>query len=597
MRLPNTFRVIHVWPVAFALTFVGCQTILPDTAQVSDASPAIIVEPTILPTPPEPVVTEPVAVEPMKPVPIMEINPPVIERAVLAPAPEYAEDHILEDVSLLFPERFNTTSAFDWPRQLSAYERDLWHEMRSRFTMNLDIDDARVDAELRWYSRNQGYFDRVANRARRYLPYVYQEILNSGLPIEIALLPVVESAYDPFAYSHGRASGMWQFIPGTGTYYGLKQDWWYDGRRDVVASTGAAIAFLQDLGRQFDGDWELALASYNSGAGTVRRAQRINRERGRPTDFWHLNLPAETRAYVPKMIALARIVADPSAYGLTLPVMSTDPYFDVVDIEGQMDLAQAARLADISLDELYLLNPGYNQWATHPDGPHYLLVPKEAAPILREELAYLPPEQRVNWARYQIRPGDSLITIARAHQTTVEVLQDVNNLRGSIIRAGDHLFIPTATAASTEYRFSADQRLDRRQNQAPGNGLERIDYVVQAGDSFWELSRTYNVNLRQLAQWNGKAPTDPIIVGDTLVIWTTPDRAAQMQVSTGPASRSVIRRVGYTVRNGDSLHRIADRFNVSVNQIQRWNPDAASRQYLQPGQSLTLYVDVTNGPQ
>lgn len=551
-----------------AFTVTACQVFSPDsTPSVSEKDSAIDIM----------VIEGPIA--------------PVRERTLLSPLPDYAEDHILEDMAVLFPQEFNADDAFAWPRQLAAYERDLWHEMRSRFVMDLTVEDPRIDAEIRWYSRNQGYFDRVSHRARRYLPYVYEQVLESGIPMEMALLPVIESAYDPFAYSHGRASGMWQFIPGTGTYYGLKQDWWYDGRRDVLASTDAAITFLGDLGRQFNGDWELALAAYNAGAGTVRRAQRINRERGLPTTFWHLGLPAETRAYVPKMVALARIVSDPAAYGLTLPVMSTEPYFDVVEIDGQMDLAQAARLADISLDELYLLNPGYNQWATHPDGPHYLLVPVESADLMRQELAYLPPEQRVNWTRYRIQPGDSLITIARAHQTTVDVLRDVNNIRSNIIRAGDHLLIPTASASSTAYRMSADQRLDRRQSQQPGNGLERVDHVVQPGDSFWDLSRKYNVNLRQLAQWNGKAPTDPIIVGQTLVIWTTPDRAAQ----AGPNQRSVIRRVGYTVRSGDSLHRIADRFNVSVNQIRQWNPDAASRQYLQPGQSLTLYVDVTNG--
>lgn len=518
---------------------------------------------------------------------------PEPEPVALPPVPDYPDDHIIEDLASLFPETFNQPEAFDWPRRISSYERDLWHDLRTGFTMNLDIDDPRVDAELRWYSRNQGYFDRVAHRSRRYLPYVYEQLVEHDLPLEMALLPIIESAYDPFAYSHGRASGMWQFIPGTGRHYGLAQDWWYDGRRDVVASTQAAIDFLTDLGRQFDGDWELALASYNAGAGTVRRAQRINRNEGLPENFWHLGLPSETRAYVPKMIALASIVADPEKYGIELPPMANEHYFDKVDIDGQIDLAQAARLADISLEELYLLNPGYNQWATHPDGPQYLLLPRESTERFRQELASLPADQRVSWSRYRIEPGDSLNTIARAHQTTVDVLRDVNELNSNVIRAGDHLLIPTATEQDSAYSMSAENRLERTQNRQPGDGLERLDYVVRPGDSFWDLAREYNVNVRQLARWNGKAPTDPIIVGEQLVIWTTPDRVRN---SSSPGTRSVVRRVGYTVRSGDNLSSIANRFNVSVSDIRSWNTDTLNGPYLQPGQRLDLYVDVTNGP-
>lgn len=550
------------------------------------------------PQPSEDIGLMPIA-EPPEPAPEPTVSvpsiPPEPEPQTLPPIPEYAEDHIVEEVALLFPESFHSPDVFDWPRQISAYERDIWHDLRSKFTMNLDIDDRRVDAELRWYSRNQGYFNRVADRARRYLPYVYQELVAHDMPLEMALLPIIESAYDPFAYSHGRASGMWQFIPGTGTYYGLHQDWWYDGRRDIVASTQAAIDFLSDLGKQFDGDWELALAAYNAGGGTVRRAQRINREQGLPTDFWHLGLPAETRAYVPKMIALATIVSDPEAHGITLPPMANQHYFEKIDIDGQIDLAQAARMADITLDELYLLNPGYNQWATHPDNAQYLLIPVEQADRFRTELAELPADRRVRWSRYQIQPGDSLITIARNHQTTVDVLRDVNELRSNVIRAGDHLLIPTASAQDSAYSMSADNRLERQQSRQPNNGLERLDYEVRPGDSFWDLAREYNVNVRQLASWNGKAPTDPIIVGERLVIWTTPDRVANA-TSAAPNSRSVVRRVGYTVRSGDNLSLIASRFNVTVSDIRGWNPDSLNGPYLQPGQRLNLYVDVTNGP-
>lgn len=578
--------IVPVFTASFLL-LAGCQSLAPEFAELSDDS--TLDEQEELESQPDD----------DDPIELVDAPPEVTsepEPHTLAPIPDYADDHIVEDLATLFPETYHSPEVFDWPRQISNYERDIWHDIRTKFTMNLDIDDPRVDAELRWYSRNQGYFNRVADRARRYLPYVYQELVAHDMPLELTLLPIIESAYDPFAYSHGRASGMWQFIPGTGAHYGLNQDWWYDGRRDIIASTQAAIDFMDDLGRQFDGDWELALAAYNAGGGTVRRAQRINREQGLPTNFWHLGLPAETRAYVPKMIALATIVSDPEAHGITLPPMANEPYFEKIDIDGQIDLAQAARLADISLEELYLLNPGYNQWATHPSDTQYLLVPVEKAENFRIELAELPADQRVSWSRYEIQPGDSLITIARAHQTTVNVLRDVNELNSNVIRAGDHMLIPSASAAGSEYSMSADNRLDRQQSRQPDNGLERLDYEVRPGDSFWDLAREYNVNVRQLASWNGKAPTDPIIVGEQLVIWTTPDRVANATSSSGPTSRSVVRRVGYTVRSGDNLSVIANRFNVTVSDIRGWNGDTLNGPYLQPGQRINLYVDVTNGP-
>lgn len=558
-----------------SLTLAGCQVMAPDASRGTDEaqSTASAEQSDLIPLAP------------------YEQPPPIS----LAPVPDYPDDHIIEDLALLFPEEFNSPEPFRWPQQLAQYERDIWHDLRSGFTLNLDIDDPRVDAELRWYSRNQGYFNRVAHRARRYLPHVYEQLVEHDMPLELALLPVVESAYDPFAYSHGRASGMWQFIPGTGRHYGLHQDWWYDGRRDVTASTQAAIDFLSDLNRQFDGDWELALAAYNAGGGNVRRAIRNNTNQGLPTDYWNLGtLPRETRNYVPKLIALAIIVADPEAHGIELPTMPNEHYFEVVDVGSQIDLAQAARLADITLEELYLLNPGYNQWATHPEQAQHLLIPAgEPAERFRNELAALPADERVGWARYQIQPGDSLITIARSHQTTVDVLRDVNDIRSNIIRAGDHLLIPTATADSGAYSMSADNRLSRQQNRQPSDDRQRIDHVVRPGDSFWDISRQYGVNLRQLASWNGKAPTDPIIVGETLVVWVTGDQA--QSASNRPATRSEIRRVGYTVRNGDNLSSIANRFNVTVADIRRWNSDL-NGPYIHPGQHIQLYVDVTNGP-
>lgn len=477
----------------------------------------------------------------------------------------------------------------DWRHweQASLPEYDLWDRLRESFAMDISNQSPRVQAQLNWYRRHPGYLNRVADRANRYLFHIVEEIERRGLPGELALLPIVESAYDPFAYSHGRASGMWQFIPGTARYFGLDNNWWYDGRRDVLASTDAALTYMERLYNRF-GDWHLALAAYNAGGGNVNRAIRNNRNQGGDGNYWNLStLPAETQAYVPKMVALAQLIRDPEYHGVALKSLPNQPYFAEVDIQGQLDLAKAAELAEISMDELYLLNPGFSQWATSPDGPHSLLVPYQQASIFKENLKSLPPERRMSWQRYQVRSGDSLLTISNRFNTTPSMIREANQLNGDVIRAGSELLIPIPSQNASEYALSENQRLERRQN-VRRNG-ERVEHVVRSGDSFWKLARNHGVTVRELASWNNMAPGDPLMAGQRLVIWSRSDNA---QALANNNNRSVVRRVTYQVRSGDSLARIASRFRVSVSDISRWNnlnPNA----YLQPGQSLTLHVDVT----
>ena len=245
---------------------------------------------------------------------------------------------------------------------------DIWVRIPSLYKLNIDEKNSRIDSQLRWFASHQSYLDRISERGKRYLYYIIEQIEERDIPAEIALLPIVESAFEPFAYSHGLASGVWQFIPSTGRSFGLHEDWWYDGRRDIRAATDAAITFLSALQRQFDGDWLLALAAYNSGAGTVKKAIRLNESRGLPTDFWSLNLPRESRAYVPKLIALAKLLRDSEEYGVVFNPIPNKPYFAVVETYGQIDLTQIAELSQTDINEIYQLNPAYKQWATHQIG-------------------------------------------------------------------------------------------------------------------------------------------------------------------------------------------------------------------------------------
>lgn len=461
------------------------------------------------------------------------------------------------------------------------YEADLWQRMRAGFQLPL-MENERVQAQLGWYGNHPSYMNRVSERGSKYLFYIVEQLEERGMPLELALLPIVESAFDPFAYSHGRASGMWQVIPGTGTMLGLKQNWWYDGRRDVVASTDAALDYLEQLHRRLDGDWLLALAAYNSGAGNVWKAIRKNKKLGKPIDYWSLDLPKETKDYVPRLLAIKALIEQPELYGIRLYPVANEPYFTAIDVGSQIDLAQAAEFAEMSMDDFYGLNPGFNQWATDPDGPHTLILPRDKADAFAERVATIPLEQRVTWQRYTIKPGDSLISIARAHKTTVDSLQAINEIKGSAIRAGKTLLVPMASAKAQHYSHSSTQRTKRK--QAKGQG-QRVQYQVVSGDSLWSIGRRYKVSSKQLATWNGLSPGDTIRPGQSLVIW---NKNAQAQ----GASSAVTRKVAYQVRKGDSLARIASKFNLKVDDILQWNK-VNPKKYLQPGEQLTLFVDVT----
>jgi len=472
----------------------------------------------------------------------------------------------------------------DPPMTPGLPHNDLLARLREGFALP-PVMNARVQAELNWYLRHPDYLDRVFNRAQRYLPFITDEIEKRDLPLELALLPIVESAYDPFAYSHGRAAGLWQIIPGTGRRFGIRQNWWYDGRRDIVDSTAGALAYLSYLYEFMDGDWLLAVASYNSGEGNVRKAVRRNQANSKPTDFWNLKLSRETSSYVPKLLALAEIVRDPAAHGLTLPEVLHEPQFAVTEIGSQLDLALAAELAGADLDLLYSFNPGFNRWATDPAGPHRLVIPLEYADEFTEALAEVPETERVRWKRHKVKNGETISEIAEQYNTTLRSIREANNLRGNTIRAGSHLMIPVATKPLTAYTQSADARRTEKQNRKRAEN--RIDHIVKSGDSFWSIGQKYGVGTRNLAAWNGMAPRDTLSIGQTLVVWTNND--VPPQTATG---KSLTRKLNYTVRNGDSLYLIASRFRVSINDLVRWNNIDKSK-ILRPGQKLTMYVDVT----
>lgn len=453
---------------------------------------------------------------------------------------------------------------------------DLFDRMRAGFKID-DVDSVTVEQQLRWFASHPDYLERAFGRAELYLYHIVTELEARDMPLEIALLPVVESAFEPYAYSRARASGLWQFIPGTGSRYGLKQDWWYDGRRDVVESTRAALDYLQSLHDEFNGDWLLAIAAYNCGELTVERALDINRRKGKPLDFWSLKLPKETKAYVPKLLAMRRLVLAPEKYDIAISPIPNQPYFARVDTQGQIDLKLAAEIAGVTDEELYELNPAFHRWATDPAGPHYLLLPVDGAQVFSQNISQLTDDQRMRSMSYTVAKGDSVASVARRFHTTVNVVREMNDLPTGPLTVGTDLHVPSSSVSLPPKVLLAAARVDGRDRSARRPHV----HIVHRGDSLWSIARRTGINVKTLATINGMQPGDPLRAGQRLRL--------SNRGTTGTGVSATPRKVTYTVRHGDTLTQIAKLFQVTVSQILAWNGMASSSAIL-PGQKLTIRV-------
>jgi membrane-bound lytic murein transglycosylase D len=450
---------------------------------------------------------------------------------------------------------------------------DLFERVRAGFKLD-DVDQHAVDMQLFWFANHPDYLERSFARSELYLYDIASQIEARGMPLELALLPMIESAYEPYAFSRARASGLWQFIPGTGSRFGLKQDWWYDGRRDVVESTRAALDYLQFLHDELNGDWLLAIAAYNCGEANVERALSSNRAKGRPLDFWSLKLPLETRAYVPKFLAMKRLIANPERYGLAFTRIPNEPRFERVETLGQIDMRLAAELAGIPHEDLYELNPAFHRWATDPAGPHYLLLPPESVALFRQNNAQLSPSERVPVTRYRVATGDSVASVARHFETTIDVVREMNDLPAGRLTVGSDLSVPAPVVlppkvARAAALFDRPERRVRRRAHI---------HVVRRGDSLWAIAQRKGLDVHQLAKLNGMELGAHLHAGQHL----------KLASSEAESSSATARPVTYTVRSGDTLLQISRLFQVSVAQISQWN--GLSSASLSPGQKLIIRV-------
>jgi membrane-bound lytic murein transglycosylase D len=504
-----------------------------------------------------------------------------------------------------------------------ARQPELFARLRGGFQLD-DVDEPAVASQLNWFANHPDFLERTWGRAGLWLYYIVGQLEERKMPAELALLPVIESAFEPYAYSRARASGLWQFISDTGRRFGLKQDWWYDGRRDPIEATRAALDYLEALHDEFDGDWLLAIAAYNCGELAVSRAIERNQRLGKPTDFWHLKLPTETRGYVPELLAMRRLVANPARYGLEFSRIPNEPYFVAIQTGGQIDLKVVADIAGISVEDLYELNPAFHRWATDPTGPYRLLVPTDAADGLQEAILQLTPEQRMRVAHYTVRRGDTIASIARRYDVGPNVIRDLNDLAEHDVPVIDsELRVPYPNIQLPAKAARAAMLVDSPGRLRRGSRRPQI-HIVRRGDTLFALAQRLGTDVQTLAQINGLNAGDRLHAGQKLRVggggntWVASAEPASASGTAprgiAPASRSLSsslpaasvataasvssvssvssdigRRMTYIVRRGDTLYGIARLLQVRVNELMGWNGMSGQRN-LKPGQTLVAFV-------
>ncbi len=477
------------------------------------------------------------------------------------------------------------------PAPAEAPPPSIWPRLRAAFSF-ADCPAGSPEAQwAAWYGARQDYMDRVLTRAAPWLHDIVNEIEARGMPVEFALLPVVESAFDPFATSHAQAAGVWQFIPGTARRYGLEVTDGYDGRRDVPASTRAALDYLQFLMAEFNGNWRLALAAYNAGERRVQRALAAYRggaENPLPRD---LRLPRETRGYAVKLHGLVCLIRAPAAHGLVLRDIPDHSVVAAVPVDAPLDLVVAAALAGMEIADLYTLNPALARGATprprRADVPFLLYLPVEKADGLQSALAALDRDLWLRWRRIEVRPGDSLARIASREGTTVGELMRANQLKNTLLHPGQELSIPAPGGVgeglegivSAEAYAAMHKELERLQRRTLPAAA--FSHTVRPGESLWTISRRYRVSTGDLARWNGIHVGALIHPGQKLMV---AQRAAAPGVKqSGPVAVPE----EYEVRRGDSLWTIARRYRLKLDDLLNWNAlDAGA--VLRPGQVLLL---------
>ena len=470
---------------------------------------------------------------------------------------------------------------------------DLFQRIRNGFSMP-DINNDLVLYHQQWYMNRPDYVRRMVERSSLYLYHIVNELDKRGMPMELALLPMVESAYNPMAYSRSKASGLWQFIPATGKRYNLDQNWWKDERRDIVASTAAALDYLQSI-YEMHGDWQLALASYNWGEGAVGRAIGKNRAQGLPTDYQSLTMPGETKNYVPKLQALKNIFRNPALMAeLSLSAIPNRPYFGTVTKTANIDVKVAAKLAEMPVQEFVALNPAHNRPVIKSDTPLVIPADKVDTFINNVEAHENSNKPLSNWQTYTMRPGDKLEKIAPRFGMTVANLKEANGIKGRIKISPGFTLLVAGQSGGESLNMDALPEQPRLPDADPVPASD-TKHTVRKGETLPTIAKHYGTSIAELKRIN-HLKGDKIAAGQRLAIFITTKTPASSKGEKASAQPTQLARqdkkspkvIHYTVRRGDTLTSIARQFKVDKDDLQRWNRATAS--VLRPGKTLTIQL-------
>ena len=440
-------------------------------------------------------------------------------------------------------------------------QEDLWDVIRENSNFQYSAERLEIQKALKIYQNNQYLVDRLSKNGQRYLYHMVDETLKRDMPVELALLPFIESQFDPYAQSPAGASGIWQFILSTAREQGLKRNWWYDGRRDIIASTNSALNYLDSM-YQKTNDWLLTIASFNVGPARIQREVRKNKNQGKQTDFWSLKLPKETSKYLPRLLALLEVIKNPENYNVNFPFLPNRPYFRIIDIPSQVDLMQVANISGLSIEAVYELNPGFNQWATDPNGPFYLLLPIGIADRFEIRLNSMSEEELVKWDKYVVNKGDTLISISKKYMISQALLKEINNLDDDLIFENEELTVPRGPEWLKDYLNKPDI------------------YFVSRGDTLWSIAKKYGVQVSDLIVWNDLSTERYLQINQQINIYPkyfVPKKKKKVNLND----------LTYPVKRGDTISKIAKKFGVTGDLIVQWN-ELRNPEVIYPGQVLDI---------
>ena len=458
------------------------------------------------------------------------------------------------------PNEISKNTSYDLVEKKDSYV-NIWEYLQvNNKIKQSDYLDEQILSYMNNHLRDIDKFEEYLNDSYYFLYFVIKELEKNNLPIELSILPYIESNYDPFSISPSGAVGMWQFMPRTGRLYELNKSWWSEDRHDPFKSTEAAIGYLKYLYQRFDGDIYLSIAAYNAGPSLVDKRINQNKRKGEDIDFWSLNLPTQTKNYVPKYIALRELIFNPEKYGITLPNIPYDSVVQKIIIPGQVEILALSEYLEIKPELLYKLNAGYTKWASAPKDESIFFIPKEKYFLFSSEKNPFNKTNDINWISHTVNKGDNLWDLAIKYDTEVDVIKEVNYLNNDLLSINDNLLIPLGKTKSNNF-------------------IPYEMYIVSEGDTLWSIAKKYNLNVNNLARMNSLNKNEYLQLGQQLSI-------GNKNIYRNMESKK--RTILYSVKQGDNLFKISELFDVTISSIEEINK--FSNPTLMPGQIIKIAI-------